>query len=105
MNSKHTPGPWGRNIKARGKYPIIFAGHNTHVAQACQMPDADETEANITLIAKAPELLECLAEAERALKWAAQESRGKVRKEIVGGWTHHADKYRALIAEIEGGEG
>ncbi len=60
MTHKHTPGPWHRNIKANGKYPIIFAGRNQHVAQAIQQKDGEETEANIALIATAPELLEAL---------------------------------------------
>lgn len=58
--TKHTPGPWGRNIRAGGKYPIIYAGRNQHVAQAVQQKDSAETEANIDLIACAPELLEAL---------------------------------------------
>jgi hypothetical protein len=64
--SNHTPGPWHRNIRANGKYPVIFAGRNHHVAQACQQKDGEETEANISLIAAAPDLLE-------ALQWAVDQ--------------------------------
>jgi hypothetical protein len=59
--SKHTPGPWGRNIKPGRKYPVIFSGRNTHVALAIggTLPDS-EIEANIDLIAAAPCLLSAL---------------------------------------------
>ena len=60
--TKHTPAPWHRNIRANGKYPVIYAGRNTHVAMAKghdYLPP-EEIEANIDLIAAAPELLEAL---------------------------------------------
>lgn len=58
MTAKHTKGPWGRNIPPASKYPVIYAGRNTHVAQVISkgLPDA-EVEANANLIAAAPELL------------------------------------------------
>jgi hypothetical protein len=56
----HTPGPWSRNIRAGGKYPTVFAGRNQHVAQVSQQADPAETEANIDLIAAAPDLLAAL---------------------------------------------
>jgi hypothetical protein len=46
-------------------------------------------------------LLDALAEAERVIRWAAQESTGKVKAELVRGWLHHADKIRAIIASHE----
>ena len=57
---KHTSGPWHRNISADGKYPTVFAGRNQHVAVASQQKDSAETEANISLIAAAPDLLDAL---------------------------------------------
>ena len=60
MNTQHTPGPWHRNIRANGKYPVVFAGRNQHVATTSQQTDPAETEANIDLISAAPELLEAL---------------------------------------------
>lgn len=60
--SKHTPGPWHRNIRGDGRYPTIFAGRNTHVAAASghgKLPP-DVIEANIDLIAAAPQLLDAL---------------------------------------------
>ena len=56
MEDKHTPGPWHRNIKADGRYPVIFAGRNQHVAIAERQDNPAETEANISLIAAAPEM-------------------------------------------------
>ena len=53
----HTAGPWHRNIKANGRYPIVFSGRNNHVATASQQANPAETEANIDLIAAAPDLL------------------------------------------------
>jgi hypothetical protein len=60
---KHTPGPWHRNIRANGKYPVVFAGRNQHIAKVEQQSTGTETEANIDLIAAAPALLD-------ALEWA-----------------------------------
>ena len=55
-----------------------------------------------TLLDAAPDLIAALEEAERALRWAAQESKGRVKAEIVGGWLHHADAARAAIAKARG---
>lgn len=57
----HTQGGWGRNIKPASKYPIIYAGRNTHVAQVITrgIPES-EAEANADLIAAAPDLLAAL---------------------------------------------
>jgi len=51
------------------------------------------------LAAAAPGLLAELQEAETVIRWAAQESVGRVKAAIVGGWIHHADKIRAAIAK------
>lgn len=64
--AKHTPGPWHRNIRANGRYPVVFAGRNTHVCMASQQADPAETEANIDLLSAAPELLAAL---KAALDW------------------------------------
>lgn len=61
--SKHTPGPWHRNIKPATKYNTVWAGRNTHVARVVvddRDLTADQIEANIALIAAAPDLLEAL---------------------------------------------
>jgi hypothetical protein len=49
------------------------------------------------LIASAPALRESLEEAERIIRWAAQEARGRVKAELVGGWLHHANKIRETL--------
>ena len=62
MSAAHTPGPWSRNIRPARKYPVVFSGRNTHVAflaNDSRVSD-EEAEANINLIAAAPELLEAL---------------------------------------------
>lgn len=62
--SKHTPGPWNRNIKPARKYTTIFAGRNTHVARLVTEGLSDEElEANCNLIAAAPEMYELLGAA------------------------------------------
>lgn len=43
------------------------------------------------------ELESALKEAERVIRWAAQESQGKVRAELVGGWVHHADSLAKML--------
>lgn len=61
--TQHTPGPWHRNIKSPdARYAVIFAGRNTHVAVAKGHGELTpaEIEANLNLIAAAPELLEVL---------------------------------------------
>lgn len=62
--AQHTPGPWSRNIPPARKYCTVFAGRNTHIAYLAgeHMTD-EEAEANINLIAAAPELLAALREA------------------------------------------
>ena len=45
------------------------------------------------------ELLEALKEAYNVVIYAAQESTGRVKSEIVGGWIHHAQKMDKLIAK------
>jgi hypothetical protein len=54
------------------------------------------------LYAAAPELLAALAEAEKVIRWAAQEADGRVKAEIVGGWIHHANRVRAAIEKATG---
>jgi hypothetical protein len=65
----HTKGPWSRNIRANGKYPVVFAGRNQHVATVCQQKDGAETEANIDLVHAAPCLLEALEEYQRLVAY------------------------------------
>jgi hypothetical protein len=57
---------------------------------------------SVDMIMAAPVMLKELKNVELVLKHAVQECRGRVRKEVVGGWEYHADKVRELITEIEG---
>jgi hypothetical protein len=57
----HTPGPWHRNIKPATKYSTVWSGRNKHVAAVTVSGlSPEEVEANISLIAAAPELLAAL---------------------------------------------
>lgn len=63
--TSHTPGPWYRNINA--KYPV-FAGEapkHVHIASILKGAPESEREANLRLIAAAPELLAALEQLER----------------------------------------
>jgi hypothetical protein len=48
------------------------------------------------------DLLEALKEAYAVIRHAAQESKGRVRNELVGGWKWHAERCKAAIAKAEG---
>jgi hypothetical protein len=57
----HTPGPWERNIKPATKYSTVWSGRNTHVAHVTSNGlSPEEVEANISLVAAAPDLLAAL---------------------------------------------
>ena len=59
--SQWTKGGWSRNIRPVSRYPIIFAGRNTHVAQVITRGLSEaEAEANCNLIAAAPAMAEAL---------------------------------------------
>jgi hypothetical protein len=60
---EHTPGPWQRNAPPASKYVTVFAGRNIHIAAI--KPEGktqQECEANINLIAAAPDLLDACQE-------------------------------------------
>lgn len=89
METKYTPGPWHRNIAPAAKYPIIFAGRNTHVAQVkTQGLSEAEQEANADLIAAAPDLAEALRAIHTMLDKHADKCRGN---SIVHYCFHQAD--------------
>jgi hypothetical protein len=73
-----TQGRWSRNIAPASKYPVIFAGRNTHVAMVINkgLP-AEEVEANCNLIAAAPDMLEALEAAYAELMYGHQEAQKK----------------------------
>lgn len=108
MNSKHTPGRW-TCFSARAAFtnrccPIEADG----VEIAKVWCDGDQFpehvgEANARLIAKAPELLECLRQCADKLREVYLADCGPISvcPDVVTGF----EAARALIAEIEGGEG
>lgn len=59
--SKYINQEWSRNIKPASKYPVIFAGRNTHIASVSVSGLSEpEIEAHCNLITAAPELLKSL---------------------------------------------
>lgn len=96
MTTKHTPTPWGRNIRAEGKYPVIFAGRNQHVTTVCQQSNPDETEANIDFI-----VLACNNHA-RLVSWLEKlESLMDKNGYFVGGLSpNEASELRNFLADM-----
>jgi hypothetical protein len=77
----HTKGPWHRNIKPATKYSVVFAGRNTHVARVIvDGLTPDEVEANINLIAAAPELLELAQRVANLSPYADEIGAGMLRQ-------------------------
>lgn len=101
MNTKHTSGEWHVSKHGTPDYAPQF-GIYADDGRDLAIVVGDNSKANAALIVSAPALLAALEEAERVLRWAVQEARGKVRKEIVGGWAHHANLARRAIASAEG---
>lgn len=67
-HSKHTPGPWTAEITDNPSQTFLIRGnlsHRSHMATeeiVAKVYQAESTEANATLIAAAPELLNFLVE-------------------------------------------
>ena len=103
-----TPGPWtlgaGRSIHTSsgdfhlsyGKDPKTGTPHFTNFC---------ELDRNAHLIAAAPDLYTALEMAERVIRYAAQEATGRVDREKVGGWIHHADQAASALAKARKGGG
>lgn len=56
------------------------------------------------LIVAAPEMLEALQMARNVIRHVVQESSGRVKSELVGGWEHHASEIEDTIALSTGQE-
>jgi hypothetical protein len=76
--------------------------YDTATGRTVALTYDDDTGERTRLIAAAPDLLAALVEAEAVIRWAAQEAKGRVKAEMVGGWLHHADSARAAIAKATG---
>jgi hypothetical protein len=86
----HTAGPW---TVITGQYPVGTISINKSVSERIctiqwgEAEHAKEAEANAALIAAAPELLEALKKAQRALTMAATESfRSEIQIYLSGGY-------------------
>jgi hypothetical protein len=62
MKTQHSPGPWYRNVPPATKYVTIYRERNTHVCDVIPSRGVspEEAEANLTLIAASPKMLEAL---------------------------------------------
>lgn len=102
--NKHTGGNWKSTCKPGWTRAQIY---NESTRIACIGPIGDEPDympagevmANSSLMAAAPELLKELKQAEAVIRHAVQESQGRVKAELVGGWLHHANQIRQVIAK------
>jgi hypothetical protein len=92
----HTPLPWHRNIKANGRYPVIFSGRNTHVCVASQMPTGEETEANIDFIIQACNSHPANLARIESLEQAAQKTSAEL-----GGYALREQLHEVRIASLE----
>jgi hypothetical protein len=108
MNTTHTPGPWAM----QGQWSVDTP-RGAMLAECIESPRGgiigawigygeDGRAENARLAAAAPEMLKALRDAEKAIRWAAQEATGRVKAEIVGGWLHHAEQVAAAIAKATG---
>ncbi len=73
MSAAHTPGPWRVDPfyvadVQNGDGALEIASTHPRVLTGGEAPDLEECHANARLIAAAPELLEALLEAHRALR-------------------------------------
>jgi hypothetical protein len=91
-NTQHTPGPCYHKSTSAGQSLIIEESTGRNIAVSYDEKDGP-------LLAAAPDLLAALQEAERVIRFAAQEAQGKVKAEIVGGWKHHANLARQAITK------
>lgn len=101
MDTKHTPGPWMRDKKAS----MRICDTNDRQVAACggrqsNMENVDdENEANATLIASAPELLEALQSiiSQADAQFKAGDRHATFNKQTI-------DSFRAAIAKATGGK-
>ncbi len=95
MTTKHTPGPWlveyGHNQKSGIRYwqihDDLHAICQNHFC--CAAENEDVSEANASLIAAAPDLLDAC---ERAEMWFSTHPDGKIMRDVM----------RAAISKAEG---
>ena len=97
----HTPGPWITDSKERtdtARYIMAAARPFPHTIARIDLTNRTEDEANASLIAAAPDLLEAL---KKEQEWRDREAAG----ELDDGWDYETmvGQYRrAAIAQAEG---
>jgi hypothetical protein len=102
MPIRHTPTPWSRNIPPASKYPVIFAGRNTHVTTVnTHGLSKDEIEANTAFIVRAcnshDELVAALKKIKQ-LATLAERTRGIFVRETI---QELHEVSRAALAKVE----
>lgn len=100
IKTSHTPGSWHRNIPPATKYNTVFAGRNTHV---CHMTvtglPPEQVEANCSLIAAAPEVLDLLLRLYEGMNLLlAKIGAAAHRQTATGEWV--ADPYSEMFDEM-----
>ncbi len=120
MNTKHTPGKLeyendeAKDCESWRIFALSTDNHDT-VADVPKTGDEEYDEVTFENVKRlvacwnacdglpdpsvVPKLIAALKAAESTIRWAAQESAGRVKAEIVGGWLHHADQARAALAK------
>lgn len=102
--AQHTPGPWDWDFKS--DHVRVWAGNWRDKSIVAEVPHADvlgrtpEIEANAHLIVAAPDMLEALRKAERAL--SLRTTYGTKAKPTVAELNVMLDDFRAAIAKAEG---
>ncbi len=97
-----TAGKWKQALAFEDNAPNFYTITVGPFGSRTIIANCYTTEADACAMTAAPELLAALEESERTLRWAAQESKGRVKAEVVGGWLHHADQAKAAIAKARG---
>ena len=115
METKHTKTPWtlereltpnGLRAEADGKTGVEIHSRGFHIGTWIDN-EWDGRGPNAAFLVRAcnshDKLLAELKQAELVIRHAAQEAKGRVKAELVGGWSYHANKIKAAIAEAEKG--
>jgi predicted GNAT family acetyltransferase len=92
MDFEEKPMKWYAQRSSGSQGIVINEADGRTVAVTYDMDD-------VVLVASAPELLTELRRTQLMLMYAAQEAKGKVKKEIVDSWIYQVGKAGALFQE------
>lgn len=104
--TQYTPAPWARNISPAWKYPIYDEKNHNKIAYIIKDDCISEAEqeANLNLIAAAPELLECLqktlSELQAVFTWQIENKR--ISEVVAIQRMSTINKARAAISKAKG---